>query len=109
MTWFERLAQIRQLLGMTQAELANRAHVSLPTVKAYEGGRRGPSRPYLVAILDALHADRRDRNEILTLAGYASDAFDLGPWRLPGFMSRPAKQSRRQTRCPGPHSSRTRR
>ncbi|HXK33080.1 MAG TPA: helix-turn-helix transcriptional regulator [Dehalococcoidia bacterium] len=91
MTWFERLALARRRLGMTQAELADRAHVSLPTVKAYETGRRRPSHPYLIAVLDALHVDRHDRNQILTLAGYASDAFDLGPWRLPGFMLAPGE------------------
>lgn len=85
-TWFERLSEMRTRLGVPQSELAARAQVSLPSVKAYEAGRRHPSRPYLVAMLDALKVDRSERNRILELAGYATDGYDIGPWRYPNFM-----------------------
>lgn len=77
--WFQMLVDIRNRLGISQAELAARAHVSLASVKAYEQGKRHPSRPYLTAILDALKVDRTARNDILDAAGYASDWQELTP------------------------------
>lgn len=35
--------ELRRLVGMTQAELARRAHTSQPTIAAYEAGRKSPS------------------------------------------------------------------
>lgn len=84
--WFRLLAHARTALGLEQAELAARAHVSLPSLKAYESGRRHPSRPYLTAILEALKLDRSARNKILGAAGYASDSYELGPWPDSRFM-----------------------
>ena len=52
--WFDMLAAARQRVGLSQAELAARSHVSAESIKAYERGKRHPSRPYLTAILDAL-------------------------------------------------------
>lgn len=46
----ERIALLRQHLGLTQAELGQRIHVSASTIGMYEQGRRMPS----VGILDAL-------------------------------------------------------
>ncbi len=84
--WFKMLADAREMLGLTQAQLAARAHVSTPSLKAYESGRRHPSRPYLTAILEALKVDRTLRGKILDAAGYASDSRDLGPWSGGRFM-----------------------
>ncbi|HYM16117.1 MAG TPA: helix-turn-helix domain-containing protein [Dehalococcoidia bacterium] len=84
--WFDMLAKTRQRLALTQAQLAARAHISAPSLKSYESGRRHPSRPYLTAILDALKVDRMERNRILGAAGYATDSFELGPWPDSRFM-----------------------
>ena len=72
--WFSLLVGARQRLGLSQAELAERASVSLAAVKAYEQGKRHPSRPYLIALLDAMKLEVMDRNDVLEAAGYASDA-----------------------------------
>jgi transcriptional regulator with XRE-family HTH domain len=37
------IQELRRLVGMTQAELARRAHTSQPTIAAYEAGRKSPS------------------------------------------------------------------
>jgi len=77
--WFQLLAQARSRLKITQADLAARSHVSYSSVKAYEEGKRHPSRPYLTALLDALKLDRVERNLILAAAGYASDGMSFRP------------------------------
>jgi transcriptional regulator with XRE-family HTH domain len=84
--WFEMLSSARERLGLTQAQLAAKAHISVPSIKAYESGRRHPSQPYLTTILDALNIDRAERNKILGTAGYASDSYELGPWSDSQFM-----------------------
>lgn len=88
-TWFDMLAAARARLGLTQADLAERSHVSANTIKAYEAGRRHPSRPYLAALLDALKIGREERNRILEDAGYASDGYEIGPWVYGRFMFTP--------------------
>ncbi len=84
--WYTQLTAVRVRLGVTKADLAARAHVSESSLKAYESGRRHPSRHYLKAIMDALKVDRAEREQILAAAGYASDASELGPWSHDGFM-----------------------
>jgi len=84
------LTEARTRLGLSQAELAARAHVSLASVKSYEQGRRHPSRPYLVAMLDALQIDRGWRNEILSAAGFSPDGLAVRPhnieeWQFSGL------------------------
>ena len=83
------LADARNRLGLTQGEVSRRAHVSANSLKAYEAGRRHPSRPYLAAILDVLKLDRAERNKILGAAGYATDSYELGPWRYSEYMFTP--------------------
>jgi len=85
--WFRMLTEARIRLGLSQAELAARAHVSLASVKSYEQGRRHPSRPYLIAMLDALQIDRGWRNEILSAAGFSPDglavrAHNIEEWQF---------------------------
>jgi transcriptional regulator with XRE-family HTH domain len=58
-------------MGLSQIEAAARAGLSASSFKAYEGGRRNPSRPRLIAILDALDVNQTDRNAILFAAGFA--------------------------------------
>jgi len=77
--WYEMLAAARTRLDLSQAELADRAAISLHTLKAYEQGRRHPSVQYLRSVLDALKLDRTERGQILEAAGYALDWQDLGP------------------------------
>jgi transcriptional regulator with XRE-family HTH domain len=84
--WSDMLAAARTRLRLTQAELAALTHISANTIKAYEAGRRHPSRPYLVAMLDALKIGREERNRILLDAGYASDGYEIGPWVYGQFM-----------------------
>jgi transcriptional regulator with XRE-family HTH domain len=76
---FRLLVGARTRLNVSQSELAARSNVSLASIKAYEQGKRHPSRPYLAAILDALKVDRGERNQIFVAAGYALDAEMLGP------------------------------
>ena len=77
--WFHLLSQARSRLGISQADLAARSRVSRSSVKAYEEGRRHPSRPYLAALLDALKLDRVERNRIMIAAGFASDGMSFRP------------------------------
>jgi transcriptional regulator with XRE-family HTH domain len=77
--WFTSLSAARQRVGLSQADLAARASVSLATVKAYEQGKRHPSRPYLIALMDAMKLEVMERNDLLEAAGYASDADEVVP------------------------------
>ena len=77
--WYRMLARARSRLGVSQADLAARSHVSHASVKAYEEGKRHPSRLYLTAMLDALKIDRVERNLIMAGAGYASDGMSFRP------------------------------
>ena len=50
----DRIRPARELLGLTQSELAHRAGVSLPTVQNLEAGRANPTQATLSAVLEAL-------------------------------------------------------
>jgi transcriptional regulator with XRE-family HTH domain len=88
-SWFRMLRAARSGLGVGQADLAARADISLASLKSYELGKRHPSRPYLIAILDALKLERSHRNAILGAAGYVSDSYEIGPWADARFMFTP--------------------
>jgi transcriptional regulator with XRE-family HTH domain len=77
--WSRLLLEARTYVGLPRAELARRASLSPETVRAYEVGRRRPSRQLLTAILDALKVDRSVRNSIQVAAGFAPDGRGLGP------------------------------
>jgi len=49
-----RLAALREKRGLSQHQLAAQAGVSQPFVSLIESGARGLSRPYAMAIADAL-------------------------------------------------------
>lgn len=68
-------------MHLSRQGLAALSGVSEHTIKAYELGRRNPSRTLLTALLDAMKLDRIDRSEILELAGFATDAEALRPPR----------------------------
>jgi len=69
----------RRRARLTQAELAERAATSQPTLSAYESGRKSPSVPVLARLLEVAGArlsaepdlDRNARalNDVLLLAG----------------------------------------
>lgn len=83
--WRAALATVRTAERLSQAALATRAGVSVGTVKAYESGRRQPSRALLTSLLEALKMDRGQRNTLLQLAGFAPDGDALGP-SGPGYL-----------------------
>ena len=67
------LRRLRDAAGLARAELAERAGVSVASVKAYEDGTRHPRRNTLVALLDALTADAFAREQTLRAGGFAPD------------------------------------
>lgn len=85
-SWSLGLRVARKAVALTREELADISGVSTETVKAYERGSRAPSRPSLVAILDALKLDRLERDSILVGAGLAPDGYYHGPGMQPGYF-----------------------
>jgi len=95
--------------GLTQAELARRAHTSQATISSYESGRKQPSAATLDRLLDAagwrLTIDRRERPVIerseaeLSFAGRAlAEVLDLAealPARHAPELSYPRLHQRR--------------
>jgi transcriptional regulator with XRE-family HTH domain len=79
--WHVALRSIRERLAMTRVELARLSGVSPETLRAYEAGRRRPSRQNLDAVLDALKLDRTEANRIRLALGFAADFRDYG---IPG-------------------------
>ena len=77
-SWQDSLKTARERQGLSRAELAARASLSVDTVRAYEQGRRSPSNASLTAILDALKLDRTEANNIRLALGYAPDRRDFG-------------------------------
>ena len=75
--WYVLLRCARRDLGLSPAYLAERAGVSEASVRAYEMGRRHPTREHLAEMLNYLRLDRRSRNEVLIAAGFAPDAIDM--------------------------------
>ncbi len=65
------LRETRRSIGITQRDLARRAHVSRSSLLAYELQRRHPTRDTLCRVLDSLGIDAQRRNELLAAAGYA--------------------------------------
>ena len=84
--WREDLRDARKRLGLSQRKLAEHSGLSYEALRKYETGQRHPSRPHLIALLDALKAERTERNAILEGAGFASDGLATGPWLIQGFM-----------------------
>jgi transcriptional regulator with XRE-family HTH domain len=72
------LRVLRNASRLSREDLGLRSGVSSGSVKAYELGRRNPSRESLTALLDTLQVDRHDRNEILEQAGFAPDSVASG-------------------------------
>jgi transcriptional regulator with XRE-family HTH domain len=77
--WRDALRHARRGVGASQRELAERAGISVHAVRAYESGKRRPSRAQLTRLLDALKINQVDRNQILSQAGFAADGRFLSP------------------------------
>lgn len=82
------LAALRRQRRVSQLELGLRAGVSQRHLSCIETGRARPTRPTLLALLDALEAPLAERNAALLAAGLAPaysqlplDAPQLGPAR----------------------------
>ncbi len=67
-----KLRAVRLKAGVSQREVAERAGVSQESIRAYETGRRRPTRERLSAILQALETPAYDANEILEAAGFST-------------------------------------
>lgn len=75
--WNLELRTLRKSAGLTVGELARLAHMSEASVRAYELGRRHPTREHLLRLLTCLRVDVQSRSRVLVRAGYAPDiAFD---------------------------------
>ncbi len=90
--WLSSLRALRDATGLSRRELGERASLSEESLRAYETGRRHPSREALTAILDAVNADPLHRNGILEGAGYAADdKVAGGPSASPDYSLAEAK------------------
>ena len=69
--WRAELREARRALGLTQQQLAERAGISLHTVRAYERGARRPPREQLEKVFAALKVPNAQANAIREHAGYA--------------------------------------
>jgi transcriptional regulator with XRE-family HTH domain len=69
-SWHQLLQEARKRLSISQAELASRVGLSREAISKYETGQREPRRSDLVRLLDGLKLELRDRNRILTDAGF---------------------------------------
>jgi transcriptional regulator with XRE-family HTH domain len=76
--WKVLLRQSREAASLSRLEAARRSGLSPETLRAYETGRRHPSREALDGLLDSLAVDPARRNRILRGAGYRDDATWVG-------------------------------
>ncbi len=74
--WTTQLREARRDLGLSHEELAERAGMSAASLKAYELGRRHPTREHLCRLLRALRFDLRSRNEALISSGFAPESVE---------------------------------
>ena len=76
--WRQMLRAARKALGLDLPTLAQQLGMSPETLRAYESGRRRPTRTRLTTILDHMKLGQIDRNRILVSAGFAADGASLG-------------------------------
>ena len=76
--WAQSLKAARERLGLSRSELARRTSLSVETIRAYEVGRRKPSRRGLDAVLGALRLERLEANRLRHALGYSADYLRLG-------------------------------
>ena len=80
-TWNEMLREERRRVGLTQAQLGDRAGLDADTVRKYEHGDRRPRQLALERLLDALQVDWATAHRIMTARGFhhREMRFDTGP------------------------------
>ncbi len=71
--WRAMMRAARRRMGFSLPEVAERAGLSYEAVRAYENGRRRPTREHLVRVLGAMQATQADVNEMLVGAGFAPE------------------------------------
>lgn len=99
--WQQRLREARRRAKLSQRALAERAGVSLEAIRAYEVGRRRPTREHLIRLVNAIDMNRHDANEMLEAAGHApikelTIPADLDAWHAVAEVQAVAD------RCPWP-------
>jgi transcriptional regulator with XRE-family HTH domain len=77
----ERIVSERKRLGLSQAEFAKRAGVSLSSQKRYEKGERDPDSSYIEAIA-SIGVERLFLDSGSRLADYRSDRYAAAQWLL---------------------------
>jgi transcriptional regulator with XRE-family HTH domain len=70
--WRQKLREVRRRVGISQRDTAERAGLSQESIRAYETGRRRPTREGLRTILQALEATAYEANDILEAAGFTT-------------------------------------
>jgi transcriptional regulator with XRE-family HTH domain len=65
------LKRWRKARGLSQEELAHRARVSTRHLSCLETGRASPSRPMVLSLAETLELPFRERNNLLSAAGFA--------------------------------------
>jgi transcriptional regulator with XRE-family HTH domain len=81
MSWNQMLREERRRVGLTQAQLGERAGLDADTVRKYEHGDRQPGQEALERMLDALQVDWGTSYRIMTARGFhhREVRFDTGP------------------------------
>lgn len=100
--WRTLLRKARRELGATVQQAAERAGVSHETVRAYESGRRKPSRGHLLALVRSLQVKAASANEILEGAGFAPERTLFPADRFPSFYFREDETQAEVDRLPWP-------
>jgi len=90
-TFGPRLRELRVRAGLTQAQLAERAGLSLAAVKHYEQGLREPTWPTLQALADALRTSCDAFREAPSPASMASRPLGRPPRSRGQVAKRPRK------------------
>lgn len=72
--WNDYLRALRRGRNLSIADLSAGSGVSEASIRAYETGRRHPSRAHLARLLDWMHADAPTRSSVLADAGFAPDS-----------------------------------
>jgi transcriptional regulator with XRE-family HTH domain len=85
------LQKLRSEAGLTQAGLADRARIPLPSLQGYEQGTRLPSWPVAVYLADALGValDRLSKCDEITERGVAREVPPPARRRPPSTVHRP--------------------
>jgi transcriptional regulator with XRE-family HTH domain len=100
--WRTLLRKARRDIGITVQQAAERAGVSRETVRAYESGRRKPSRGRLLALVRALQANAANGNAILERAGFAHEQTLFPADHFPSFYFREDEIQPEVERMPWP-------